>query len=406
MFNDLIGTAQRSLSNVGGLVGTLLGNKPQPVVHQTVGLYNRALAALSPAVAKPAIAQQPTIQPKPVVQPRQLPQQPPAPTYTASPMSLPQPANNRLPVAPTYTPPTAAQFGVPSMEASANRYGQDRLQKYAELIAPKEQAISAYLASRRPTSEVYQDQLTAQGIPQKAQVLSALEKDILNQQGQLETLPKEDIARRQDTGMLTEAARNRIQAMEERPIREQLFKTSQLKQNEEVGYNRALDLAGRATDQYGQETQQGLAPLQSNLDSARSQFGVYIDNAAQQLSGFTQDREALLKQYEGAVSQGYQLNQIQEQQKNQLKQQEQQHIQTMQVVSSLTKDVAQGQTLNSVMGKYLAQGLDPDTILSLYNAYSIYGPADKARNPKALESPEDLTRLFGVSTGRFPQAQG
>ena len=227
MWGNILSSAQRFLEKIP-VIGTI-GKALQPTA-QKVG------STVSSFFNPPSVtAQNPPSVPKPVIAPpRQLPPQPPSTQTT-----LPQSSYYRLPSTPTYTPPTPSQFGVPSMEEAANKASQERMSKYAETVAPYEQALSSYLASRRPYGEVYSEQLASQGVPERQKALAGFEKDILNQQGLLETLPKEDIQRRQETGMLTEAARRRIQAMEERPIREQLFKTNEARQTEEVGYNRA-----------------------------------------------------------------------------------------------------------------------------------------------------------------------
>lgn len=391
-FGSILQGAQNFLGNAGKAIAQTFS---QPSRHTGTGgglvprLASAASSFLQPRpIAPPARAQVPT--PQAPVQPRQLPQLPPAAT---KPAAFQGPSQVQSTYQSTYRPPAQPQFQGPSLEEAAARFNQERMDQYAKLVAPHEQAISAYLASRKPYEQVYGEQQAAQGIPDKQKLLSGLESDILKQQEQLETLPKEDIARRSDTGMLSESARRRVQAMEERPIREQLLKTAQAQQGAEVGYNRALQLAREGAQAYGQTTEEGLRPLQATLDTARAQFGQVADSIAQQLTGFTADREAALRQYEQAVQQGFQLDQTQAQQASQLKREESQHVQTMAVVGSLTRDVQGGQTLNSVMGKYLAQGLDPDMILSLYNSYSPYGVAK--------EGAGTLSSRYGVGTTRF-----
>lgn len=397
MFGNILSGAQNFLGNVGKTISNTVGgavkNLTSPTLSQHTGtgggLVPRIVTAASNFLNPQASAQIPTPQaPTPVVQrtQSQLPQLPPAykPPTQLPPMGY---------QASSYQSP-AQMSGGSTMQNAAATFGQAKMDQYAQLVAPHEQAITAYLASRKPYDQVYQEQQSAQGIPDKQKLLSGLESDILNQQTQLETLPKEDIARRSDLGTLSESARRRVQAMEERPIREQLLKSAQAQQGAEVGYNRALQLAGQGAQAYQTATQEGLAPLQSALDAAKSKYGQAADSIAQQLTGFSQDRADALRQYETAQQQGFQLSQAQAQQATQLKQEETQHVQTLQLVGSLAQDVRGGQTLNSVMGKYLSQGLDPDTILSLYNSYSPYGAAK--------EGGTQLTQSYGVSPGRFP----
>lgn len=387
MFGNILGAAQRFLQPVQQFgrqaAGAIIGGV-QKLAGGAQQIGQQARQAFIPPPAPIARAQQPIPPPSP----RQLPPQPP----------LPQATRAVLPASPTFNPPSPQQFGVPSQEEANKRFAEETMRRYGEIVAPHEQALSSFLSLRRPVGEIYTEESARLGIPEKEKVLSGLETDILRQQGLLETLPTEAIQRRQETGMLSEAARRRIEAMEERPIREQLLKTGQLAQTADVGYNRALQLSRQAADIYGQETEAGVRPLQSNLDAARAQFGVVADSIAQQVSGLTQDRESLLRQYEGAVNQGYQLSQIQAQQAGQLKQQEGQHIQTMQVVANMTRDIERRMTLNSVMGKYLAQGMDPDTILSLYNAYSPFGVVK--------ETPGILQSRYGVGGTRFSGITG
>lgn len=400
MFGNILQGAQNFLGNVGKTISNTVNgavkNLSSPTLnsqHAGTGgglvprIVNAASNFLNPQVS--AQAPSPVAPVSNIVRTQaQLPQLPPA--Y--------KPPAQQQQAQPAYQPPAyqapAQLNGGSSMQNAAASFGQAKMDQYAQLVQPHEQAIAAYLASRKPYDQVYQDQLQQQGVTDKQKLLSGLESDILNQQGQLETLPKEDIARRSDLGTLSEAARRRVQAMEERPIREQLLKSAQAQQGAEVGYNRALQLAGQGAQAYQTATQEGLAPLQSALDAARSQYGQVADSIAQQLTGFTQDRADALRQYENAQQQGFQLSQQQASQANQLKQEETQHVQTLQLVGSLAQDVKNKQTLNQVMGKYLSQGLDPDTILSLYNSYSPYGAAK--------ESGTTLTQNYGASPGRFP----
>lgn len=278
---------------------------------------------------------------------------------------------------PSYTPPSPESYGIQSQEAF-NR-------KQAEAIGSAYGAIPTYLASRDPVA-YRQERLQALGIPEKEAVLGAFEKDILKQQEQLETLPKEDLARRAETGMITQEQRNRVQAMEERPIREQLFKTGQAQQQAEVGYNRALQLVGQDVEAYNQQTQAAVQGLDAQARAT-------VESAALMISGFSFDNQVKLDSYRQTEAAGYQLQAQQQQDKAQLTGQERTHAQATVLAANVTKEIQAGATLQQMMGKYLGLGLDPDLILSLYNANSRkWGPAK--------ETSEQLTQRYGVSSGR------
>src|SRR3990167_2412503 len=100
----------------------------------------------------------------------------------------------------TYKPPAMGQYGVSSQEEAAKRMMDEQMAKYNEMIAPKYGELSSYMSSRRPFADVYQEQLGAQGATQKGQMLSDVEKEIIEQQELLRTVPEEDVARRQETG--------------------------------------------------------------------------------------------------------------------------------------------------------------------------------------------------------------
>lgn len=298
----------------------------------------------------------------------------------------------------TYVPPSPTEYGVQSAEDRAREIYGGLAEKYASQMSGELQGLQDYVSSRNPTN-YYQGLLESQGITEQNKVLSGLQKNILQTQEDLEKYPKEDIERRAETGMLSEAARRAIRIAEAKPIQETLIGLGKSAETAQVGLDRALQLAGNMTNMYQEETQQGIAVRQAKIDSLRQQFGMELDQAAQIYSGFTQDNEAALRQYEMAVQQGYQLDQQQMQVKNQLEQQQNEHLRVMEQSAQLANDArTKSYTLNDVMGKYVAQGMDPNLILTLYNTYSKYG--------EAKESAGTLASRYGVDLNRFGDTAG
>lgn len=342
-----LGGAANAAKNSGGLISPLFGGKikPTPLVTSpslasTIG--NGISSLVSGAgrfinnLTQPTQAQTPPQQPvqlPAVPKPRPLPALPPDTT-----LNIP---GNTAPNLPSYSAPN-----------------------YAQAITPYQTAISNYLSGRKSYSDVYNAGLESTGANTLGKILSGLDTDIVTQQSNLENIPKEDLARRADTGMLSEAARRRVEEAQARPIREQLLKTLQAKTATESGYNRALQIAGQLAQGYEGDTAAGLAPLQSDLDFQKQRFL-------------------------GAENQGYSL----QQQQAQLAAKQQESSRAQALTYNVAKDVSEGQTLNQVMGKYIAQGVDPDTILSLYNTYSPHGEAN--------ETPDFLASKYGVGYDRF-----
>lgn len=265
----------------------------------------------------------------------------------------------------TYSSPG---YNIPSAEEAAKKYSDMQAAKYGEIVAPKEAALRDYLASRQPYSQVYEGKINELGVPDQMKNLTALEKQIGTATEDLEKYPKEDIERRQETGMLSEAARRAVRVATAAPIQERLIGLGRTANTTQLGLDRALSLAREKAQNYLTDTQQGEAPLRADLESARSQFGMVVDGIAQQFTGFTQDREAALRKYEAAEERGFRLSQEQAQESAQLKQQEAEQVQTMQMVSNVSEDVKNNTDLSSIVSKYVSSGFDPNAIISLYKS--------------------------------------
>lgn len=393
MFKNLAGAAKRALSKLG---------QPDVVSKSLAGAAGRFIGQRSPKSAQPTYAQRLSSTREEFKPQQQTTGQQWTPPEASPPLRSTVPTYAQQKTGGgigTYQPPPMQQTGVRSQEEAAQRLLDRQMNKYSELVQPRHEELSSYLASRRPYGEVYQEQLGQQGATQKGQMLSDFERQIIEQQELLRTVPQEDVERRRETGgTITEAAARRIKAKEQEPFFERLQTISPLYQQAQVGYDRALQLAQQFTQGYGQETEAGVRQRQVALDAAREQYGQFADGISQQLTGWTADNEAALSQYEAAVQQGYQLDQIQAQQAAQLKQQESSYVTTMKLASNVEADAKRGVLLKDVMARYTTQGIEPDMILTIYNAASIYGPAQ--------EKPEQLASLFGVSPRRYMEGAG
>lgn len=242
---------------------------------------------------------------------------------------------------------------------TSNSYSPQTFEQNYAPVAQAESSLSSYLAGRDPSAYLT-DQYSKLGIPDLQKAIGNQTSDILAQQNNLETLPKEDIARRGDTGMLTAAQRSRLTASEQAPIREQLLKSQQANAGDTSRLNSLLQLANNYLGAYNQGTQLGEQPYQQGIQKAQAGF-----STAQNASDRVASEKSSTTQAEAMQNRQVQLAQ------------------------NLTQEIRQGATLSQMMGKYLAQGLNPDTILSLYNAGSKYGPAK--------ESATQLSSLYGVA---------
>lgn len=181
----------------------------------------------------------------------------------------------------------------------AEEAANQRVRRYGEVITPLTGDIESYLRGRPDLNQLFREQLAEQGVPGRESTLRGFEKDVTNLQGQLETVPTEDIQRRKETGMLTAAAERRIRSMEERPIREQLLKTQGAVSSERIGLQRAYDLVDKMLDITREQEKRGLEPLTTRLEAARGEFANEVDALAQRLTGFNQartDQLSILKQ--------------------------------------------------------------------------------------------------------------
>ena len=252
--------------------------------------------------------------------------------------------------------PSASDFGVPSAQDAAQqaaeekeRIQQEKQRRFGELITPLRTDVESYLKSRRPITELFQEEMGKQGIPGKQAQLSTLEGEATKLGGQLETIPEEAIQRRKETGMLSAAAERRIRSLEERPIREQLLKITGAKETERVGLQRAYQLLDKILDLEREQERRGQEPLEYRLKGAEEQFGIegegfksQIDSIASQLSGFNKDREAKLKEYEMQVDAGLKLTMAQQKEAADLKKLELQHLNTMQQIAARQRGEAAG----------------------------------------------------------------
>lgn len=391
MFGNLINSAKNFIGSTAKNVGSAVSGFAQNVGKQASYLPQLAQNYIAPKPVAQATpyAQQvlANAQNKPFTSPAPTSSVPPYPTNTTTTTT-----SNKYGVStPSYRPPTPTQAGVPSMEEAAKRY--DPFQKYSEIVGPLEQGLTDYISSRRPYNDVYQEQLTAQGIPQKNTVLSGLEQNLLEQQQNLKTIPQEDIERRREMGNMTEAAARRIKAMGEKPFIENISDINGSISNAQVGYDRAVSLARDFATNYQNETEQGVSSRRTALDVATQHYGALANSMAQGLTGFSADRQAMLDNYNAMVANGYQLSQQQASQATTLKQQQDEHVATMKIMSNIEQDAKRGVLLRDIMARYQAQGIPADSILSIYNGASMYGPAKENAN--------QLMSLYGVGKGRY-----
>ena len=307
-----------------------------------------------------------------------------------------------------YQVPSVTDY-VPSAEEAAQRAAeekarvqQEKMNRFGELITPLRGDVESYLKSRRPITELFQEEMTKQGITGKQEALGTLEREATKLGEQIETLPNEEIARRKETGMLTAQAERRIRAMEERPIREQLLKVTGAKESERVGLQRAYELLDKMLDMEREQEKRGQEPLNYRLKGAEEQFGFEgegfkseIDSIATKLSGFNKDREAKLKEYETTVDAGIQLSLQQEKEAAALKRMELEHLNTMDQISAReTGQKMSGidpEILEEVKAKLRKKGADPQKILKDYT-----GVLSDEVLKKIISSEAGLQRDFNI----------
>lgn len=303
----------------------------------------------------------------------------PAQSYISKPSQVPvisQPHMSPVLPAPLSNTTTTNNGAYQFDPAATQRMTQ---QNYAP-VAQAEGALSTYLSSRDP-AQYLQQQYTNLGIPDLQKAVSNYNGDILSQQNNLTDLPKQDISRRSDSGLLSAAQRARIMASEQAPLRDQLIKTQQAQSGASANLNGLLNLANNYLSAYNSGTNTGAQGLQTRVSDASNMY-----NAAQ-------------RQYE----QGQQNQFNSGQAKQTTTAQEAMQNRQVQLAQGVTQEVKQGATLQQMMGKYLAEGLDPDTILSLYNANSPHGPATQSQyvpGNKSGTPTGDISKLYGVTSGR------
>lgn len=299
-------------------------------------------------------------------------------------------------------------------EDAAAKAAQERLNRYNQLITPLQKDVVSYMQSRPKLTDVFNQQLSDQGVPQKQQIISDYEKQQAQLNKDIVDIPQGIINERQDRGMLTAAAARRVQAQAEQPIREQLLKVGEQKQLENLGLQRAYDLIDKWMTMLQKQEQQQLEPLTQKLEYAGQEFKTEADAIAEKLTGFNMDRKAELETINKRIEAGYKLTQQEQAQAAKLKQMEIDHAYTMQEqaaarkgtkelitrddLQALRADIIAGGTLQDIMGAYLAKNVDPDVILSLYNSNSAYGPAE--------ETQQELQSKYGVSANRVDTSGG
>lgn len=348
MFGNLLSGAQQFLGNAGKAISTGVGN-----------LVTGAQQFLNPGIT-PARAQVPT---------------------TPTPPAFQKPAQT-APIV-----PSAGQYQAPTAQTPSYASGggssyspQQAASSYASAIAPYQQQISDYLSSR-DSDAYYKSALDQTGANKLQGLLGGYESQIADLQDQYQNAPAADINRRADNSTLSAAQRYRLKAVQEEPILKNLQTVQQGYTSTQSGYDRAVQLAQQMAANYGNDTNAGAQRLASNVGNIGSVIQGSI--AASQNPG-------------GGVPAGVQTA------AQSYAQQNAQQDQIRQLSASIGQEVRNGATLQQMMSKYLSLGLDPDTILSLYNS-NVQSVSRGGFGP-ASESGDTLTKLYGVSPGRVPQS--
>ena len=221
-----------------------------------------------------------------------------------------------------------------SKEDEAARVANERVRRYGEVITPISGEIDSYLSSRPDIRKLFEDESAKQGVQGRISTLGGFEKDVTNLQGQLETIPTEDINRRKETGMLTSAAERRIRSDQERPIREQLLRTQGAVSSERVGLDRAYQLVGKMLDMQREQEKRGLEPIQTKLEGARGEFSNEVDAMATKLTGFNQARTDQLSVFKAKIANDQALSLQEQKQAADLQKQELEHLNTMEQIAA------------------------------------------------------------------------
>jgi len=292
-------------------------------------------------------------------------------------------------------------------EDRARQAAEQKLKRFNALVVPVQKDVESFLESRKSLTDLFNEQLTEQGVPEKEKTLQGFESDVQRLQGQLSTIPGEEIARRRETGMISAAAERRIRATEERPIREQLLGVTSASESQRVGLQRAYDLIDKWLDIFQEQEKRELAPIESRLEAAKGEFQIESDGIASQLTGFTNDRKSALAQLNREVDARRALTKQQTQELADLQKLEIEHAYTMEeqlakqrgekprefeveakILNQLRDDVIAGGSLQEVSGKYLAQGVEPDVILNLFNSNTKSSPV----------SVDDYKTKYGITS--------
>jgi hypothetical protein len=304
--------------------------------------------------------------------PQQAGAQTPPPQQPTQAFQRPTQTASIVPGAGQYQPPTANLTSY-SGTGTPNFSPTEAASNYASAIAPYQQQIKDYLATRDPVS-YYNSALDTTGANKLQGLLSGYEGTIADLQDQLQHGPETDIARRADNSTLSAAQRYRLKAAEQEPILKNLATVQQGYNTTSAGYDRATSLAQQLANQYSNQTSQGAGLLQGNVNN----IGDLVKSAISYRGQSAQP---------SAVAQNQAVQQAQEQGMRQ-------------ITASVGQEVRNGATLQQMMAKYLALGLDADTILSLYNS-NVQAKSAGGYGP-ATESGETLTSRYGVSPGRIP----
>mgnify|MGYP001570420686 CR=1 FL=1 len=337
----------------------------------------------------------------------------PAPSRPSSPVSAPRPSGGAPAPQPQAQPSYQPSYEVPSVGESvgseedyANQQAEQRMRRYGEVVAPVQADIESYLSGRPDIKNLFEQEMAAQGIPNKQKSLETFEGEERKLAGQLETIPGEEIARRKETGMLTAAAERRIRQMEERPIREQLLKTSSAKEVERVGLQRAFDLVDKMLELVREQEKRGMEPLTARLEGAKGEFGQEVEALAAKLSGFTNDRKAQLEEYKAKVDAGLKLTLAEKKEASELNQMAIDHQNKLEQIAAkdedetafdkkqeisqtLISEVEEGATLDDLISRYVAGGMKPEDILTVYNSRSPNGPAQQSSTKYRLSERMD-----------------
>lgn len=309
----------------------------------------------------------------------------------------------------------------PSAEEEARRAAEERMRRFGEVVAPVQGEVESYLSSRRPLGQLFEEQLKAQGVSEKEKTLGGYETEESKLQEQLRTIPEEEIARRRETGMISAAAERRIRQLEERPVREQLLRTSEAKGQARVGLDRAYDLVDKYLDILREEEQRQIEPIERKLEFAREEFKTEAEGIAERLTGFNEDRKAQLRQYESALAEQRKLSAEDRQAARDLRQLEAENLFKLEQIAaqqqgrqptqfetvqnarnSIQQLVVAGGTVNEAFAEGARLGVAPEVTLSIYNGIA----PTIGRQPVPASNLPRLQQQFGLNVEEFTGEAG